>query len=278
MEFVNAAKAFRFSPKPNSLSRNNDFFSDRLFHTHTNRILIIFVILSTFKRLFSNPITCWVPADLKRYEKYMNRYCWIRGTYYVNQSYDLNMLSIEARDESLLHYYQWVYFFLIIQAFLFYMPRMLWCFITNKILDYDLYNMVDAAVKHDLYSNDTNIIIKYLSANFDHQFNYLPLKNFERFVYVQNKINPNFSSNNGSINQIIPTYFDKFAWQFKKTFLTLIYISIKMLYLLVSLFQIHAMNSILSIKNYSFYGKKTNNYFYNALGSYFLIDHLKLHL
>jgi len=259
MEFVNAAKAFRFSPKPKSLSRNSDFFSDRLFHTHTNRILIIFIILSTFKRLFSNPLTCWVPADLKRYEKYMNRYCWIRGTYYVNQSYDLNKLSIEDRDESLLHYYQWVYFFLIIQAFLFYMPRMLWCFITNKLLDYDLYNMVDAAIKHDLYSNDTNIILKYLSANFDHQFKYLPLKNYERFVYVENKINPNFSSNNESINQIIPTYFDKFAWQFKKTFLTLVYIFIKILYLLVSLFQLHAMNSILSNKNYSFYGKKINH-------------------
>lgn len=42
----------------------------------------------------------------------MNRYCWLKGTYYVNQNYDLNTLSIEAREETLLYYYQWVTYFI----------------------------------------------------------------------------------------------------------------------------------------------------------------------
>ena len=255
MEFIKVAKSFRFSPKPNVLSRNIDFFSDRLFHTHTNRLLLVFIILSTFRRLFSSPITCWVPVELKRYEKYMSRYCWIKGTYYVNQSYDLNTFAIEARDESLLHYYQWVYFFLIIQAFLFYLPRILWCFISQKILDYDLYNMVDAAIKHDLYAYDPNTILQYLSSNFNHHFNYLPRKYYKRYAFVSNKLNNNATALDGSIvdNREL-SCLNKFTRNFEKISLTLTYIMIKIIFLVIALLQIYAMNAFLSNKAYAFYG------------------------
>ena len=39
-----------------------------------------------------------------------------KGTYYVDQTYDLNQLNIEARNETLLKYYQWIHFFLIFQV------------------------------------------------------------------------------------------------------------------------------------------------------------------
>ena len=186
----------------------------------------------------------------------MNRYCWIRGTYYVNQNYDLNMLSIEARDESLLHYYQWVYFFLIIQAFLFYLPRILWCFISQKLLDYDLYNMVDAACKHELYANDSNIILKYLSSNFEHRFNYLPVTHYERYLYVEDKIS---TKNNESVNfESSSINFGRFTWKIRRTILALVYIAIKILYLLVACFQLILMNSLLSNKTHSFYGEYPN--------------------
>lgn len=109
MEFLRAAKSLRFASQRH-LS-DNDFFSDRLSHRHTTKIVVVFILLATLKRLFSSPINCWVPAELKRYEKYINRYCWIKGTYYVDQHYDLNAFTVEARSESLLQYYQWVAFF-----------------------------------------------------------------------------------------------------------------------------------------------------------------------
>ena len=185
----------------------------------------------------------------------MNRYCWIRGTYYVNQNYDLNTLSIEARDESLLHYYQWVYFFLIIQAFLFYLPRILWCFISQKLLDYDLYAMVDAACKHELYANNANLILQYLSANFEHQFNYLPLKHYERYLYVEHKINPKNNESDYQSTEIVPKYFGKFTWKIRQTILTLTYIFIKILYFGVAFIQLISMNTFLSNKTNSFYGE-----------------------
>ncbi len=242
MEFVNAAKAFRFSTKPKSLSRNSDFFSDRLFHTHTNRILIIFIILSTFKRLFSNPITCWVPADLKRYEKYMNRYCWIRGTYYVNQSYDLNTLSIEARDESLLHYYQWVYFFLIIQAFLFYMPRILWCFISHRMLGYDLFNLIDAGMQYEQSGKNPNLILAYINSNLMNKCSHFPMKS-------NNLTSRDYES--GFFSGLITGISRKIS----KSLLTATYILIKTLYIVIAAFQIYMMNAFLSNKAHSFYGK-----------------------
>jgi innexin len=123
--------------------RHNDFFSDRIFHQMTTRIIIVFLVILTVKRFFSNPIHCWVPAELKRYERYMNSYCWLRGTYYIEQFYDVyKTFSIEQREESTLRYYQWIQIFLSVQAFLFYFPRIIWTFVTQKMLSYDLFNMV----------------------------------------------------------------------------------------------------------------------------------------
>ena len=259
MEFIKAAKSFRFGPKPNSAKKRSDFFADRLFHTHTNRILIVFMLITTLKRLFSAPITCWIPGELKRYEKYMTRYCWIKGTYYVNQTYDLNTLSIEAREETLLHYYQWVYVFLMFQAFLFYLPHMLWCFISQKILDYDLINIVDAAIKHDMYSYETNTMLKYLSANFNQHFNYLPRKNDARSDFVGEKLLAlkKKVSSKKLIDRKIP-----------KASLTITYILVKQLYLLVALLQIFAMNALLSNKAHSFYGRLFANSFFCKVVEY----------
>jgi hypothetical protein len=92
----------------------------------------------------------------------MHKYCWIKGTYYVDQNYDHNTLSIEARNETMLHYYKWIYVFLAFQAFLFYLPRIIWCFISQKVLDFDLFNIIDAAQKYEQYKYDTRKALKYL--------------------------------------------------------------------------------------------------------------------
>ena len=141
MDIIKALRSIRVNRRQ---VRDNDFFSDRLCHRHTNFILLIFIAITTLKRLFSSPINCWVPAELKRYEKYMNRYCWVKGTYYINDFNSLDELSFDERHETLLRYYQWVQIIILFQAFLFYLPRILWTFISNKILNYDLFEMVDA--------------------------------------------------------------------------------------------------------------------------------------
>ena len=181
MDFIKLAKTAKFAT--GRKKRNNDFFVDRLSHRLTTNLLLVFILLATFRRFYSSPINCWVPAELARYGEYMERYCWLKGTYYVDQSYDHNMLSITARNEAVLHYYQWVYLFLCIQAFLFYLPRLIWSTITQKIYDFDLFNMVEAAKKYEVYKTDTRNVLRYLSAGKLFMFLYLILKMNEWSVH-----------------------------------------------------------------------------------------------
>ncbi len=181
-----------------------------------------------------------MPAELKRYEKFIHRYCWIKGTYYVNQNYDVNTLSIEAREESLLHYYQWVYFFLIIQAFLFYCPRIIWCFISNKLLGYDLFNLIDAGMQYEQSGKSPQLILDYLNSNLKSSFNYIPIKRTNRL-----KLESSF------FGDLLKSISKKTS----SSLLTLSYILIKFLYIVNALFQIGCINAFLSNKAHDFYGK-----------------------
>lgn len=193
----------------------------------------------------------------------MNKYCWLKGTYYVEQHYDLNTLSIEARDETLLKYYQWIHFFLIFQAFLFFMPNLFWSFISHKILDYDLYNIVDAAIKHGAYSYDQNRLIKYICSNMCYERNWLSVDKIEDAKYIKqilnsfdkntNKVNDNngYSDNKNKVTKNVNRSFFHHIY---KSSLTLTYISIKIIYLLNAFLQIILMNAFLSNDSHEFYG------------------------
>ena len=251
MDFIRAARIFRFGSVRKL--QNNDFFSDRISHRHTTSIILVFIVLVTFKRLFSNPINCWIPAELRRYEKYINRYCWIKGTYYVNQNYDLNVLSIEARDETLLYYYQWVYIFLLLQAGLFYFPKVLWFFLSSRLLDYDLINLVDAAKKHEFYGYDQKRIIDYLCSNVNHQYTWLTDANKKISKHIQDKIEQQEENSMTNIDKF-REYVQLRIHKFRKSGLTISYLFVKVLYLMVAIFQIYFMNRFLSNKKNAFYG------------------------
>ncbi|CAF0916907.1 unnamed protein product [Brachionus calyciflorus] len=264
MDLFRAAKKFHFAYKRNLA--DNDFFSDRLSHRHTTKILIIFVIIATFKRLYSSPINCWIPAELRRYEKFMNKYCWVKGTYYVDQHYDLNTFSIEARQESLLHYYQWIYFFLLIQAFVFYLPRMLWTFISNKILDYDLFNMVEAAMKNDAVTSNQERILKYLSSYLMNEHDMTTKKEISdkvRLIVQELDLN----SNKKDYNLVIDSFSPRFIMRkFSKSLLTISYMAIKIIYLLNAICQIILMNTFLSKNEDKSYGRQILETFFNGEG------------
>lgn len=264
MDFVKVAKTFKFAAIKKS--KNNDFFADRLSHRITNNLLLIFILLSTFRRFYLSPINCWVPAELSRYAQYMQTYCWLKGTYYVDQSYDHNMLTITARNESLLKYYQWVYLFLCLQALLFYLPRCVWSFITQKIFDFDLFNMVDAAKKYEVYKADKPRILKYLKAALTRNYSkYLTIKQFNIAHKVEEKIskidenekdkliNSELKKEHTSVEDSVL----KFArFRFSSGLITMTYILIKCLYILVSLIQIGVMNSYLSSNKHTYYGSE----------------------
>lgn len=143
MELLKLIKNLSFSGRQ---TRDNDFFSDRLCHRHTRFIIYMLIAITALKRLMSSPLNCWIPAELRRYEKYINKYCWVRGTYYVKDFYELENIQYVERHESILRYYQWVHLILLIQSTMFYFPRIVWIFLSNRILQYDLFETVDAGM------------------------------------------------------------------------------------------------------------------------------------
>ncbi|XP_003378015.1 innexin eat-5 [Trichinella spiralis] len=68
------------------------------------------------------PIECWLPAEYtKSWEDYSEMFCWAQNTYWLPYEIDLPSDSIE-KPVIKISYYQWVPFFLLIEAMMFYMP------------------------------------------------------------------------------------------------------------------------------------------------------------
>ncbi len=61
----------------------------------------------------------------------MAEICWVQNTYYVPPNATIPKEQIE-REKGEIKYYQWVSFVLLLQAFLFYMPRVFWTSFSGK--------------------------------------------------------------------------------------------------------------------------------------------------
>jgi innexin len=108
------------------VERNDDDAADRMNYKYTVAILVIFALIVTNRQFGQKQIHCWVPAYFTRnYEDYINDICWVSNTYFVAHNERLPDNENE-RKESELKYYQWVPFILLLEAFLFYVPHIIW--------------------------------------------------------------------------------------------------------------------------------------------------------
>jgi len=270
MDIIRLFRSFgRFSKRQ---IRDNDFFSDRICHRHTTLLISVFVALATFRRFFSAPINCWIPAELRRYEKYITKYCWLKGTYYVHDFYTLEDINTNQRSETLLYYYQWVPLFLLFQAFLFYFPRIIWSFISEKILNYDIFDMVDAAVKYDQYGQDTNRVFKFLASNLLQEYeSHVPIRRVqinqiarqklrtfslngdENETEAQNKLTDDNRWHLQNIKHSVDAL-KAFKLSLRRSLLMFTYAFVKLMYLIVALLQLYLIDVFLSNSKYRFYG------------------------
>jgi hypothetical protein len=91
----------------NVRAKADDFLIDRLSYKFTTTVLSAFAVLCGAKSSYTAPIICWIPAQLKRYEKAITAYCYANNTYYVPDDRRIPNTASE-RYEALIIYYQWL--------------------------------------------------------------------------------------------------------------------------------------------------------------------------
>ncbi|CAD5231881.1 unnamed protein product [Bursaphelenchus xylophilus] len=112
--------------------RKDDDFVDRLSYFYTSSFLTMMAVLVSFKQFGGRPLECWVPAQFTAsWEAYTEMFCWAKNTYFVPFDEDIPV-DIADREYRQISYYQWVPFFLLIQAFLYYIPCLMWRLMSDK--------------------------------------------------------------------------------------------------------------------------------------------------
>lgn len=126
------------------VERNDDDPADRMNYKYTVAILVIFALLVTNRQFGQKQIHCWVPAYFTRnYEDYINDICWVSNTYFVAHNERLPDNEYERKSNEL-KYYQWVPFILLLEAFFFYVPHILWRALVRRS-GIDIRDIVEAA-------------------------------------------------------------------------------------------------------------------------------------
>lgn len=214
-----------------------DFTVDRLSRLYTVNLIVLLTSLLTTKQFIQQPINCWIPKELQRYSSYMQKLCWLKGTYYLPLDSYGNVIeetpSNEYKKESLITYYQWISIILLLQAFGFYAPYLLWSFLSNKC-GFDVYSMIDACKKYN--SHDKNRILNFLKTNFIRQQTYYQLNRSHDCIYTSIKSSLSKIEWKKSLKKCFPINY----------FLYLSYIICKLVYFLNTICQLYFINLFLS--------------------------------
>jgi hypothetical protein len=105
---------------------HDDDSIDRLNYATTAKLLSVFAGLILAKQAVGSPLQCFVPAEYKTpWEAYIETYCFVENTYYVNATVNQFPDHTEDRRQYELKYYQWMPYIFVLEAIICYCPKLI---------------------------------------------------------------------------------------------------------------------------------------------------------
>lgn len=215
--------------------RKDDDFVDRLSYFYTSSFLIMMAVLVSFKQFGGRPLECWVPAQFTAsWEAYTEMYCWAQNTYWVPIDQDIPV-DISEREYRQISYYQWVPFFLLLQAFLYYIPCLMWRLMSDKS-GIRLNDIVQMATEKENIEPDYRIrTIESLSRHIESALRYQHTAT-SRTQYTLHRV------------------FKCFNMRYYESYVTGMYLATKIMYVGNILTNLVLVNKFLETDEYSIYG------------------------
>jgi len=241
--------ARRYAGGKRKKSSCDDLLVDQLHNRYTVAVLVCFFIAVSTYQYIGEPLHCWVPAQFtSNYEVYTNRLCYIQNTYHVAKHQSIPQDN-NLRRERTLKYYQWVHFVLLLQAFFFKLPRIIWRSFNNNI-GLSLGNLVDAADKYETLDvdKDRGAVVQFISQR---------LQLYEEYIKPSKRDKSSFIRR---INRQTRLFFQARTG----ASLVFFYFFIKFLYIINLIFQIMFLQYFLSYHDTDYL-----HYGLNALGALF---------
>ena len=247
------------------LETEKDFFSDQLHYQLTFTVLLIFAFASTSLQFYADPIQCIQPAQFTDgYTSFARTLCWLNNTYFYPQTYTRLPMEKNQRVEHSLHYYQWLPFIYLIQAFGFLLPHLIWIsFYRRNGLDPSL--LVKRAKKFSKKPEVSRVVAKEIER-------YLMCRQLARCkkkLLLRQNANPSSTTTTTTTTTtasplLLPNV--SFRIRSRSSFLVTLYLLIKILYLVNLVLQVVALNSILSTGHYGFvrFGSDTLKYLFRS--------------
>ncbi|XP_052236290.1 innexin unc-9-like [Dreissena polymorpha] len=110
----------------------DDDWIDRANHLWTVCLLLLCAVIVSSGQYVGDPIHCWCPAEFTgTFVSYTKNYCWIANTYYIPMDAAIPK-DIAQHQKAEINYYQWVPLILVLMAFLFKSPNIIWHLLNTK--------------------------------------------------------------------------------------------------------------------------------------------------
>ncbi|CAF0872705.1 unnamed protein product [Rotaria sp. Silwood1] len=240
-----AETILKFSRSLVKIETNKDFLSDQIHYQITFTVLIIFAIASTSLQHYADPIQCIDPAQFTEgYRTFARTICLLNNTYFYPQTYTRLPMNKNERLQHTLRYYQWLPFVYLIQAFFFLLPHLIWIsFYKRNGLNPGL--MVNQGKKF----GDKPEISRRLAKEIERYLMCRQLAQCKKKLLFRHNVDE--SIDNASEPLLLPNI--SFRIRYHTYFLVILYLFIKLLYIINIILQVVILNFILSTGTYGFF-------------------------